>query len=323
MRRGRWTGALPGTDRSGQAAVEWIGLTLLVALLASAALAVTGASSGTGLATELAERLVCAVRLQVPCRHDPGLIEAYDAEIAGLLREHAPLISYERGMRSLPVDFRSCRSPDCANGSISGRTSASLLGRPVTAFTHVVDCRKPRSPRPESADCSGDAAGNLYLQYWFYYPDSASLRGLPVIGEKGFHLDDWESFQVKVAPRGRVLARASSHNGYNGLPSAGDWASDTAGRFPGAESLRAFSERVGLREANAWTPVVHSNSLLVVAGGSHAGRAGGRQQRIRWTPPASLRLVPVEDSSGGDARFAITPPWRKRVYFDPEYSKTD
>lgn len=309
--------------RSGQATVEWIGLTFLVALLVLALTYATGEFGGTGLARELSERLICAVRLQIPCRHDPQLLVSYDAEIAGLLREHAPLISYEEGMRSLPVDFRDCRSPDCADGSASGRTSASLLGRPVTAFTHVVDCRTPHRPVPAGSDCSAAAAGSLFLQYWLYYPDSASLRGVPVIARRGFHLDDWESFQVRVSSGGRVLARASSHNGYNGLPSIGDWASDTSGKFPGADSLRRLSERLGLRERDGWTPVLHSRSLLLVSGGSHAGRAGGRDGRIRWTPPAALRLVPVERVSLSTRRFAITPPWRKRVYTSPAYSGTD
>ena len=320
-RRPRWE--LLASGSCGQAAVEWVGLTFIASLLVTGSVAAAGGFHGTGLARELAERLVCAVRLQIPCRHDPELLDAYDAEVAGLLREHAPLISYERGMRSLPVDFRSCRSPECANGSTSGRATGSLLGSPVTAFTHVVDCRRPGSPRPDSADCSGRAAGNLYLHYWLFYPDSASLRGAPIVGDEGYHLDDWESFQVKVSPNGRVLARASSHNGYNGLPSIGDWASDTAGRIPGAESLRRFSERIGIREENGWTPVIHSRSLLLVAGGSHAGRAGGRHTRFRWTPPAALLLKPIESVARDGSRFAVTPPWRKRVYLQPEYSRTD
>lgn len=315
--------------QSGQATVEWVGLTLLVALLmlalvgATGATRATGALGGSGLAREVVERLVCAVRLQIPCRHDPELLKGYGAEIAGLLREHAPLISYEQGMRSLPIDFRDCRSPDCADGSPAGRTSSSRLGNPVTAFTHVIDCRKPRNPIPAEADCSGAAAGDLFLQYWLYYPDSASLRGVPMLGKRGFHLDDWESFQVRVSSGGNVLARASSHNGYNGLPSIGDWASDTSGKFPAADSIRRLSERLGLRERDGWTPVLHSRSLLMVSGGSHAGRAGGSGGRIRWTPPAALRLVPIEDLSRGSPGFAVTPPWHKRVYTSPEYFGTD
>src|SRR5262249_26485610 len=44
----------------------------------------------------------------------------------------------------------------------------------------------------------------------------------------------------------------------------------------------------------------------------------------RYTPRGSLKLIPIESLAGReDASFAIVPPWRKRVYFDPEYTGTD
>ena len=50
--------------------------------------------------------------------------------------------------------------------------------RPV-AFTHAVDCRPDAAAATEAAgaDCSGERAGNLYLQYWLYYPGSATAEG--------------------------------------------------------------------------------------------------------------------------------------------------
>jgi hypothetical protein len=37
-----------------------------------------------------------------------------------------------------------------------------------------------------------------------------------------------------------------------------------------------------------------------------------------------LRLIPIETLAGRDATsFAVSPPWRKRVFLDPEYSGTD
>ena len=320
------TGSSLRIGERGQASVEWVGLTLLVASLITAMVAATShLHADPGLARVVATRLICAVRLQIPCRHDPQLATSYDYEIAGLLREHSPLISYERGMRALPVDFRDCRSPGCADSSGTGGVRSSARGSPVTAFTHVVDCRRPIRA-PADADCSGSAAGKVFLQYWLYYPNSATMRGVPVIGRKGFHLDDFESYQVRIGPKGRVYARASSHNGYNGLPSVGDWASDSAGKLPGASALRRLSERLGLRERGGWTPVVGSRSLLLVAGGSHAGRAGGkssRRGRPRWTPPGALRLVPIESLTRSRQSFMVTPPWRKRVYRDPDYAGTE
>jgi hypothetical protein len=44
----------------------------------------------------------------------------------------------------------------------------------------------------------------------------------------------------------------------------------------------------------------------------------------RTTPRGSIRLVPIESLADRDSySFAITPPWRKRVYWDPEYEGTD
>ena len=87
----------------------------------------------------------------------------------------------------------------------------------------MIDCREDAPP--SDADCSGARAGNLYLQYWFYYPGSATGEGSTplkgairkassAVGKPTFHRDDWESFQVRIEPNGRRLARASSHYGY-------------------------------------------------------------------------------------------------------------
>jgi len=44
----------------------------------------------------------------------------------------------------------------------------------------------------------------------------------------------------------------------------------------------------------------------------------------RTTPRGSLKLIPIETLAHLDSySFAITPPWRKRVYFDPEDAGTD
>ena len=97
---------------------------------------------GMALADEVSERIICAVRLSYGCRSDPQLAGPY-GELASKVRENAPRIVYERGMTALPVDFRSCRAPSCSDGPQTGRVTRSLAGRPVTLFTHVVDCRNP------------------------------------------------------------------------------------------------------------------------------------------------------------------------------------
>jgi hypothetical protein len=272
-------------------------------------------------------------------------------------------------MTALPVDFRSCRSPACSDGARAGRVTRSLASRPAVAFTHLIDCRDPAGAFARGYDCSGPRAGRIYIQYWTYYGDSATARGMPILGTAGYHRDDWESYQVRINPDGTVEARASSHNGYNGSDNpALDWASDAAGKVPGATGIRDASERVGLRDERGWT---RSEGTLYVSGGSHAGHAtegslrrdlaealaGARMafdgERIRGplaaqrarhrrevlasrmndalfgpgarkTPRGSLGLIPIETIRDRDSHpFAVTPPWRKRVYFDPEYAGTD
>jgi len=96
----------------------------------------------------------------------------------------------------------------------------TTAGRHATVFTHVVDRRA--------------SGGDLFIQYWLYYPDSTYLgpayaahralrgplartpAGLITRALAGHHADDWESYQVRVAPDGRVFARASAHHGYSG-----------------------------------------------------------------------------------------------------------
>jgi hypothetical protein len=322
---------------------------------------------GSALARAIGERIVCAVRLSYGCRSDPRLAAAYGG-LAAEVRDQAPRIVYERGMRALPVDFRTCRSPACSDGPETGRVARSLAGRPATAFTHVVDCRDPGAAASAGYDCSGERAGRLYIQFWTYYGDSATSRSTPFLGPRGYHLDDWESYAVRINPDGTVDARASSHNGYNGADAPlVDWASDASGKLPGASRARDAAERAGLRGERGWS---RSEGSLYVSGGSHAGHAtegslqrelasllaGGRltigghrggtlgiqesrhreqvlANRIdaalfgpgaRTTPRGSLRLVPLESLPGRDSySFAITPPWRKRVWFDPEYPGTD
>ncbi len=318
------------------------------------------------LAHEIGERIICAVRLSYGCRSDPQLAASY-GELATAVRDTAPRIVYERGMTALPVDFRECRSPACSDGPGTGRVARSLAGRPASLFTHVIDCRDPGAASARGYDCSGERAGRVYLQFWEYYGDSATSRTL--LGDKGFHRDDWESYQVRINADGTVDARASSHNGYNGSDNpALDWASDAAGHVPGASQVREVSEGAGLRDSGGWT---RSEGTLYVSGGSHAGHASegslrrtiaralagartafGRERRTgplaaerarhrqqvladrlgtalfgpgaRTTPRGSVNLIPLETLPGRDGySFAVTPPWRKRVWFDPEYAGTD
>ncbi len=197
------------------------------------------------------------------------------------------------------------------------RTDAGL---PATAFLRVLDCRADEADATEAAgtDCSGSRAGNLYIQYWMYYADSATLRGVPIAGDAGYHRDDWEAVQLRIEPDGRVDQRASSHHGYNHTRGIANWGSDA-----GIGALRDLAEAVGARPRNGWGP---ESGLLLVSGGSHAGNTAGFPRIDRVTPGRRVHLVPLEPiaaGEGGAYRFAVSPPWRKKVWWDPEAEGTD
>jgi hypothetical protein len=314
----------PARRERGQGTVEWVGTIAVVALLLVGLVAAGVRVPGTALAWAVASRILCAASMADGCGDEPALIGAYGTEVGKLVRRHMPTLLFERGSRALPVDFRRCRVPACGDGSARGLVHKTDAGMHVTAFVHVVDCRDgaegaaAAAPAGGPPDCSGARAGNLYIQYWTYYADSATLRGAPIAGEQGYHRDDWEGVQLRIGRDGRVEERASSHHGYNHAQSPANVGSD-AGLVP----LREAAEAVGARPRNGWGP---ETRLLVVSGGSHAGNANGFLRIDRVTPGRRVHLVPLEPiaaSEGGAYRFAIGPPWRKRVWRDPEATGTD
>jgi hypothetical protein len=288
----------------GQTTVEWTGIVLLVAVALAAVVALGPRVDGRAFGAFLAHSIACAVR--GGCDDgDRELASAYGDPDAELLRRYAPSVVYEPGTYTLPVDFRDCRSHRCSDApddrDLDVHTSRRG-GHRATAFTHVVR-----------------RGGETFLQYWLYYPDStstvANLAGIwntisrPAGGGStypGFHDDDWESFQVRIDAQGRAWVRASSHHGYQGC------------KRPVC--------------ANQWTA---STGWTRVSRGSHAGhiplRENGRggydpvypgiDTRERTTTAAGLRLVPIE-TIPHDAEFAVSPPWRKKVYTDPLSNST-
>lgn len=306
-----------GSER-GQATVEWVALLAVVALLLVALVAAGVRVPGAALAQAVASRLLCAAALADSCGDEPELIAAYGTEVGALARRHMPALLYERRSRALPVDFRRCRRSACADGPQRGIVGRSDAGLPATAFVHVVDCRSGAAAESEAegVDCSGSRAGNLYLQYWLYYVDSATLRGVPVAGERGYHRDDWESVQIRIGPDGEVSQRASSHHGYNHTQGIANWGSDA-----GIGPLNEIAEAVGARDAGGWGP---ASGMLLVSGGSHAGNVSGMPRFERLTPSDRVRLVPLEPIVATDrTTFAVSPPWRKHVWLDPEATRTD
>lgn len=295
--------AHPVSER-GQSTVEWTGLVLLVSVLMTAMVASGVPVPGAGPAHAIVTKLLCAASLSGTCAEEGSLEAAYGAELAELVRSGTPTLMYGRDMLGLPVDYRTCRSPWCAEGPGEGEVGESTAGEPVTLFTRVLE-----------------REGNTYVQYWAYYPESASLRGAPVLEEEGYHPHDWESVQVRIGPGGEVSQRASSHSGYNHTRSAANWGSDAGWGF-----LREAAETVGLRERGGWG---EATGRYLIAGGSHAGNVADADEDgyPSYTPAALVRLVPLESVRNGPlsrpARFdPITPPWEKDVWIDPEAEGT-
>jgi hypothetical protein len=259
----------------GQATIEWSALVLLVGLALAGLGYIALRQDGWKLGDALVDAIVCVVADGCP----GALEEAYGSELARTVRDYAPNIVYERRSAQLPVDFRRCREPACSNGSDRMTPiEESELGLGVTAFTRVIDRRR--------------SGGAVYVQYWLYFPESFTAgvgRNLgPLVQQwPGYHADDWEGYQVRIAPDGRVTARASAHGRYRSSKHSGDW-----GRWTG------------------W---------YRISGGSHAGHLVPGPTGERTTRARSLRLVPLEGLSATDLyRFEVSPPWRKVVYRDPE-----
>lgn len=302
----------------GQGTVEWVGTLCVLALAMGGLLALGVRVPGGDLARSLASKILCAAALGDRCGDEPVLIAAYGTEVGELVRRHMPTVVFEDGSRAVPVDFRRCRTTDCGDAVAHGLVKRTRRELPVTAFVHVVDCRPEEAAGSEAAgeDCTGGRSGNLYIQYWTYYADSATLRDVPVAGDLGYHRDDWEGVQIRIGPDGSVAERASSHDGYDYSNQDLDWGSDA-----GIDPLAALAELLDSRAPNGWGP---ETRLLLVSGGSHAGNAAGSYQLARFTPARRVHLIPLEPlAAHSHATFAISPPWQKKVWRDPEASGTD
>src|SRR3954468_20672715 len=119
----------------GQASVEWMALVLLVALVLGALVAFVPVVDGRSLGSSLAHAIVCAARGDCD-RGNDALVDAYGASDAELLRRFSPNVVYEPGTRTLPVDFRRCRSHACSDAPDDPAldTARSNRGIPAAAF---------------------------------------------------------------------------------------------------------------------------------------------------------------------------------------------
>ena len=145
----------PGAQR-GQATVEFVALLLICCLAFGASIALGAGFDGRSFGGFLARHVVCAVGGR--CDRDERLLtEAYGARDGAMVRALAPNLVYEPGEQQLPVDWRRCRRPGCAeapdDGTLDAHVGGGDRGAPgrgrATAFTRLIR-----------------RAGRLYIQYW-------------------------------------------------------------------------------------------------------------------------------------------------------------
>jgi hypothetical protein len=152
-------GRLMATER-GQAAVEFVALVSLCCLAFGVLLSVRGGLEGRGgggfdgrsVGGFLARHFSCAAGGR--CDGDErDLVEAYGERDSATVRALAPELVYERGERQLPVDWRTCRRPACAEAPDDPALDAHVTpgGMRATAFTRLIR-----------------RGGHLYVQYWLY-----------------------------------------------------------------------------------------------------------------------------------------------------------
>jgi hypothetical protein len=308
-------------SQRGQATVEWTAAVLVVALTLGAAIAFVPLIDGRSFGSWLARQILCGLRGGCGDGGDDLLARSYGPRDGALVRRYAPNIVYEPGTYTLPVDFRTCRSHRCSDAPDDPEldVAASNRGTPAAVFTHVVH-----------------RGGETFLQYWFYYPDSNSVIGpssaiwnnspaRAVAPYPGWHLDDWEGYQVRIAADGRASVRATSHHGYQGCKETqchNRWIAWTgwtrvskgshAGHIPYETQWQVEPAR---RRGPAQRHVTGYRPLLP-----------GRDLHERTTSAAALALIPIESLPGpvlGTDFGSIAAPWRKEVYRDPLSNSTD
>jgi hypothetical protein len=318
-----------GRGERGQATVELTALVLLVASALGALVAAAPRFDGRSFGGFLTFRIVCTIERD--CHDgDRALAQAYGARDAALVRELAPNLVYEGGERQLPVDWRDCRRPACADAPDEADLDVhrSNEGERGTAFTRLL--RRGR---------------RTYLQYWLYYPDSKSVwAGSDVLWERawegarrhglvgqppaypGAHSDDWEAYVVRLDPGGGAWVRASSHKHWQAckeLRCKNRWTERTgwtrvsrgshAGHIPLRHELHRGPRWVlprqvlvpnAARAETRWVPLLPGHDL-----------------HERTTTGEGLRLVPLETLDTRSYRSnddAIEPPWQKDAYWDPD-----
>ena len=223
------------------------------------------------------------------CGDEPALIAAYGTEVGRLVRDHMPTLAFEQGSRALPVDWRRCRCDRLRRRRGGGRG----------ARAPTPGCRSPPSstsstaaePGGRGADCSDGRAGNLYIQYWLYYADSATLRGVPIAGEQGYHA-------TTGSPSRSASARTATSTSAPPPTTATTTRGDEPTRLRRRHRRRSATSTRRRRPAptTAGAPRPASCSSPAAATPATLGDDPGG----RFTPGRRVHLVPLEPIAAAD-----------------------
>lgn len=317
-------------SETGQATIEWVGLILVVALGLAAAVAVVPLIDGRMFGGFLSHRIVCAVRGSEceDLREGRELTRAYGAGDAELVRRFAPGLVYEPGERQVPVDFRECRKPRCArtpddrdldvHRSDAGRRVTIARGAPWAVHLHPVLVLLPGL---HSTVLASD-------KLWKAIPlMTVGGRTLDKPQYPGFHLDDWEGYEVRLDRRGHAGVRSTSHGGLQYCkwsecrgrfgPNTG-WTRVSRGSHSGHVPVdRVLLPRHGPRPRGGGA----RPQMPGVMRTTYPPRIPGRNLRERTSTPEGQRLVPLETIDHRRYRRLgrdVSPPWEKRLYRHPE-----
>jgi hypothetical protein len=319
----------------GQATVEFVAL-LMLCCLAFGALSPLkggfggrsgGGFDGRSIGGFLARHITCAAAGRCE-RAERGLVDAYGDRDAATVRALAPDLVYEPGERELPIDWRTCRRPACAEASDDPSLDAHLAagGKRATAFTRLIR-----------------RGGHLYVQYWLYYPESNSvLAGADRLWERswllprvrrllagtsdypGFHRDDWEGVFLRIDSDGTTWMRTSSHGHQQGCKwraCRDRWVHSTGWA---RVSRGSHSGHVPFRSEPVWRDLSKTGNRRYVPKDGPPRRIPllpGRDLEERSSTGEGLRLIPLETLDHRRYRPlepGVAPPWRKDAYTNPE-----
>ena len=235
------------------------------------------------------------------------------------MREHMPTLVFEDGSRAVPVDFRRCRDTEM-------RRRPRRRPRPPHRRRPAGHRLRPRRRLPGGAGGRRSGGARL-LRRAGGEPLHPVLDLLRRLGDPARRSDRRR--------RGANTATTGSRSRSASAPTA---TSTSAPPPTTATTRRSRTSPTGPSDAGigplqrprrrgrrpAAQRLGPRDRLLLVSGGSHAGNAVAIPAVDRLTPGQSRPPHPARADSRRIRRpFAISPPWLKRVWLDPEAEDTE